>query len=579
MTQMERDGMRKKYKLIFIMAVMTAGILSGCREMDSEDVQGDNDNLWEEAASDPYGKYPELVTYTTGYNLTEQDSDILLETAYEDDTPENNAYTRYLRELLNIQNINQFEARTGDDYDQQVAMAVASRNIPDMMYIDNYDTLLELVENDMIEDLTDVYHNLACDMVRSAYESYGEDNNPLDAVTFDGKIMAIPKTQLADGQSFLWVRKDWMDKLNLEEPSTLEEMEELLRAFTTLDPDGNGENDTTGLAVHPKIYGEYPNRNYGIDSIFTALDAYPEVWITNAEGEAVYGSVQPEMKDALELLHKWYEEGLLDQSFILRAEEDVAELIASGKCGAYIGPWWSPFTVGQTSTYAQQDAEWINISCPVGSDGKVNAIGMKSYGGFVVVRKGYEHPEIAMKIINVNSEYAKQDRSDMAKEIQENQSLAYFNWPLYCEVQPGNNAELMTEHIKAVLDGKETEDSLMTDELAYYEAVVRYQEAEASGRKADAVAYSQFQSRMIAIYKKSKEPANYLIPAIYESTETMKEKNDMLERLEKEAVLKIIIGEADLSDFDQFVEKWMEAGGAEITEEVNRAIALQNAKQ
>ena len=57
----------------------------------------------DEAANDPYGKYDELVTYTTGYSLTNQGADVLAGTPYENDTPENNAYTRYLKELLNIQ--------------------------------------------------------------------------------------------------------------------------------------------------------------------------------------------------------------------------------------------------------------------------------------------------------------------------------------------------------------------------------------------------------------------------------------------------------------------------------------------
>ena len=161
----------------------------------------------DEAANDPYGKYDELVTYTTGYSLTNQGADVLAGTPYENDTPENNAYTRYLKELLNIQNENDFEATMGDDYNQKLALAIASQSLPDIIHVPDYSTLVELVENDMIEDLTDVYNNLACDTVKESYESYG-DNNPLNTVTFDGKIMAIPKTQLSDGQDFLWVRKD-----------------------------------------------------------------------------------------------------------------------------------------------------------------------------------------------------------------------------------------------------------------------------------------------------------------------------------------------------------------------------------
>lgn len=140
----------------------------------------------------------------------------------------------------------------------------------------------------MIEDLTDVYNNSACDTVKESYESYG-DNNPLNTVTFDGKIMAIPKTQLSDGQDFLWVRKDWLDKLGLEEPSTMDEVADMLRAFVNDDPDGDGEADTIGLAMRSDVYGGYPNNTFGIDNIFTAFGAYPSIWITAEDGTAVYG--------------------------------------------------------------------------------------------------------------------------------------------------------------------------------------------------------------------------------------------------------------------------------------------------
>lgn len=565
--------MKKKYFCLFMAGIMAASMLAGCGgEKDSQaNMTEEEKAAWDEAANDPYGKYPETVTYTTGYNLTNQGADTLKGTAYENDTTEDNAYTRYLKEVLNVQNENQFEAVTGPDYDQKVSMAIASQDIPDIMYVSDYATLVDLVENDMVEDMTDIYNNLACDTVKEAYESYG-DNNPLNTVTFDGKIMAIPKTQLSDGQDFLWVRKDWMDKLGLEEPKTLDDLAELLRKFINEDPDGDGQADTVGLAVHSEVYGSYPNNTFAVDNIFTAMGAYPNVWITDDDGKAVYGSVQPEMKDALSLMHDWYEEGLLDKQFTTRTYDDIVALISSGQCGAYIGPWWSPFNTAQTSTYATDDAEWVNLSCPIGSDGKINAINTKSYAGFVVVRKGYEHPEIAMKIVNVNSEYSKQDKSDASKEVLENQSIAYFNWPLYCEVQPGNNAELMTEHVKAVMDGSADESTLTTEEQGYLEAAQRFEEAEAAGQKADSADYSQYMSRIVSMQRMIDEPANFVTPSFFETTESMKTKWASLEKIEMQAILKIIVGEADLDSFDQFVEDWNNAGGEGITEEVNEAI-------
>ena len=560
--------------LAFLLAALMASSLASCsQEQDfTAGMSEEEKAAWEAAANDPYGKYPELVTYTTGYNLTAQGSDVLAGTPYADDTTENNAYTRYLKELLNIQNQNEFEASTGPDYDQKVSMAIASSTIPDMMYISDYATLVELVESDLIEDLTDDYNNIACETVKAAYESYGEENNPLNTVTFDGKIMAIPKTQLSDGQDFLWVRKDWLDKLGMDEPSTIEDLEELMRAFIEQDPDGNGQADTIGMVVLSDVYGEYPNNTFAIDNIFTAFDAYPNVWIEK-DGKAVYGSVQEEMKEPLQLLNRWYTEGLIDKEFATRTNDDIVGLISTGKCGIYIGPWWSPFNQAQTSTYTSGDAEWVNVSCPVGSDGKINAISTKSYGGFVVVRKGYEHPEIAMKIVNVNSEYSKQDKSEAGQEVKENQTLAYFNWPLYCEVQPGNNAELMTSHVLAVMNGEAEFDSLTTEEQSYYESAQRYLEAEEAGQKADAADYSQYVSRIVSMQRMIDEPANFLVPSFFETTDSMSTLWASLEKMEMEMVLKVITGEQDISAFDSFVESWTSAGGDKITQEVNDAIA------
>ena len=566
--------MKRKCLSFLLAATMIATFAAGCGSSDdpTKNMSEEEKAAWEAVVNDPYGKYPELITYTSGYNLTNQGGDTLAGTPYENDTPSDNAYTRYVKEVLNVQNENMFEAPTGPDYDQKVSMAIASQDIPDIMYIADYATLVDLVENDMIQDLTDVYNNLACETVKTSYESYGAENNPLNTVTFDGKIMAIPKTQLSDGQDFLWVRKDWMDKLGLSEPSTLDEMADLLRAFISQDPDGNGQDDTIGLVVHNEVYGSYPNNTFAIDNIFTALDAYPNIWIKDDAGNAVYGSVQPEMKDALSLLHDWFEEGLIDKQFTTRTTDDIVALISSGQCGAYIGPWWSPFNTAQTSTYATKDAEWVNISAPVGSDGKINGINTKSYGGFVVVKKGFAYPEIAMKIVNVNSEYSKQDKTDASKEILENQSIAYFNWPLYCEVQPGNNAEVMTKHVEAVLDGSGSVDDLTTEELGYYEAAVRFKEAEEAGQKADSADYSQYMSRLVAMNRMIEEPANFVTPAFFETTESMKTKWASLEKIEMQSILKIIVGEEDLSYFDQFVEDWKNAGGDGITEEVNEAI-------
>lgn len=76
--------------------------------------------------------------------------------------------------------------------------------------------------------------------------------------------------------------------------------------------------------------------------IFASFGAYPGRWLTDAEGMPVYGSVQPNVKDALGMLADWYQEGVLDRDFLIRTQDDIAELIAQGRCGIFFAPWWAP---------------------------------------------------------------------------------------------------------------------------------------------------------------------------------------------------------------------------------------------
>ena len=61
---------------------------------------------------------------------------------------------------------------------------------------------------------------------------------------------------------FLWIRKDWLDKLGLDVPKTLDDVVEVARAFKNDDPDGNGVDDTWGLGVCNEMsdYAVWNNR-------------------------------------------------------------------------------------------------------------------------------------------------------------------------------------------------------------------------------------------------------------------------------------------------------------------------------
>ncbi len=72
----------------------------------------------------------------------------------------------------------------------------------------------------------------------------------------------------------------------------------------------------------------------------------------------VYGSVQPNVKDALGMLADWYQEGVLDRDFLIRTQDDIAELIAQGRCGIFFAPWWAPNNPLWRCHETDPEADW-----------------------------------------------------------------------------------------------------------------------------------------------------------------------------------------------------------------------------
>ena len=114
---------------------------------------------------------------------------------------------------------------------------------------------------------------------------------------------------------YTFIRHDWLEALGLEEPTNQQEMVDAMIAFATQDPDGNGVDDTYGLALVRELWGA----QYGLEGFFNAYHAYPNIWYEDEEGNLVYGTVQAEpMKAALADLQKLYAAGAIDPEFIVK---------------------------------------------------------------------------------------------------------------------------------------------------------------------------------------------------------------------------------------------------------------------
>lgn len=544
-------------------------ILAGCKSP-AGFVSNDNEEYnarMEEARTTPFGAYPETIEYTLGKMTSVNNSNMP-----ENDTYTDNAYTRYIKSVINVQNVDVFEANDSQ-YDTNVSMVISMGSLPDIMVVSSQDEVEQLVEAGLIEDLTESYNNCISDRIRKMYESYG--NSLKDMVTYDGKIMALPETNITDGPNLVWLRKDWMDKLGLSEPHTIDDVVNIVKHFISEDPgnngvDASGKPNTVGLAVDTDVTGECGySSEFLLDIIFACFGAYPKQWIMNDDGEIVYGSVTDEAKEALSYINSLYNQGVIDNDFLLRTSTNICELIENGLCGSFFGPWWAPNNPLANAVSRNPDADWQPYLIATDSDGTTSYHSQNPCYKYVVVRKGYEHPEIAAKMISVMFDKVRFDCTD-SEEFKNYYQLNVEPTarPLSINVDYNNALSICYRNIDATISGRKNPDSLELLERSFYDACSEY----IKNANKTSTQWAAYMSRIKACSLIAQDNIKVVDSLYFKTTDTMKSHWWRLKAKEKEAYLKIISGEEDISYFDTFVKEWNEQGGQTITSEVSESM-------
>lgn len=544
-------------------------ILAGCKSpagFASNDNEEYNARM-EEARTTPFGAYPETIEYTLGKMTSVNNSNMP-----ENDTYTDNAYTRYIKSVINVQNVDAFEANDSQ-YDTNVSMAISMGSLPDIMVVSSQDEVEQLVGAGLIEDLTESYNNCISDRIRKMYESYGDSLK--DMVTYDGKIMALPETNITDGPNLVWLRKDWMDKLGLSEPHTIDDVVNIVKHFISEDPGNNGEDasgkpNTVGLAVDTDVTGECGySSEFLLDIIFACFGAYPKQWIMNDDGEIVYGSVTYEAKEALSYINSLYNQGVIDNDFLLRTSTNICELIENGLCGSFFGPWWAPNNPLANAVSRNPDANWQPYLIATDSDGTTSYHSQNPCYKYVVVRKGYEHPEIAAKMISVMFDKVRFDCTDSGEFKNYYQlNVEPTARPLSINVDYNNALSICYRNIDATISGRKNPDSLELLERSFYDACSEY----IKNANKTSTQWAAYMSRIKACSLIAQDNIKVVDSLYFKTTDTMKSHWWRLKAKEKEAYLKIISGEEDISYFDTFVKEWNEQGGQTITSEVRESM-------
>ena len=509
--------------------------------------------------ADPFGKYETPVQITTVKNLGSGALDFPA-----GDSIENNVWTRYYEEVLGIK-IKFLWTTNEQQYSQKVNIAITSNELPDIMAVSN--TQLKMMyENGQLMDLTELLPKYAAPYTTEILNSDGGAG--LKSATFDGKLYAIPQVSAGlMSAKVLWVRTDWLDKLGLKLPETLDDFMAVADAFTNQDPDGNGVKDTYGLAFHKDLFGV----GYAcLEGFFNAYGAYPNIWVEK-DGGLAYGSVQPETKTALGALRDMYTRGLIDPEFGVKDSNKVNEDVSASRFGMMFGDFWNAAWINAVKV-ANPAFEWVPVAIPA-SNG-VSAKAQIPFGTslYYAVSANCKNPEAVIKLLNLQLEKAYGATAEPTVFSITPDGYGPYAYTVI-SVEPPMKNFTAAQKVTAAIESGDT-SALNDEEKNYFDMSMLSLNGDPSNN-------NWHQLKMfgpggsLTVQKKYWDDGNIVRDAFYgASTQTMTEKLSTLQKQQLTDFTAIILG-ASLDDFDTFVTNWGKLGGTQMTEEVNAWFAEQ----
>lgn len=251
-----------------------------------------------------------------------------------------------------------------NDQDLMVRAMAAADELPDF-FTCSREVWADLAKNGQVLDVTDYYK----DMPNRCAVMF--DDAAKNFVTYEGRIYGFATPSAIAGNEGLLVRKDWLDNLGLAVPTTLDELYDVMYAFTYNDPDGNGKNDTYGYGAFVEetlSYEIYPGRRF--EPLMGAFGV-EGTWNMNASefGLRIHDE---HYYDWMVFFKKCIDNGVIDPNWMSYKKDDFRAAWKQGKFGifreqnsAYAGE----------NNYAPFDANFPNgsfvvVDAPIGPYGQ-----------------------------------------------------------------------------------------------------------------------------------------------------------------------------------------------------------------
>ncbi|MFD2117554.1 extracellular solute-binding protein [Paenibacillus yanchengensis] len=200
------------------------------------------------------------------------------------------------------------------DFGETFSIVIASGNLPDIMQALSQDFVKYGPEGAFLK-LNDLIDEHAPHL-----KKFFEENPDVKSAASDseGNIWFIPFIADGEPEKGWFIRKDWLEKLQLDEPKTVDDLYHVMTAFANDDPNGNNKKD--------EIPFFHRNTIKGIEGLLALWDGYMDYRIF--DDKVIFGPLEPEYGVAMENVAKWYKEGLIDKEIFTRGGKARDVLLA-----------------------------------------------------------------------------------------------------------------------------------------------------------------------------------------------------------------------------------------------------------
>lgn len=255
-----------------------------------------------------------------------------------------------------------------DNYQEKLDLVLASGDIPDVMQITNTTapSNLKAANAGAFWDLTEVLGDF------SKYPNFKKLNPSAWVLSkVDGKNYFIPRTR-GNLDSALFIRQDWLDKLKLEVPTTIEEFAEVMKVIAKSDPDGNGKIDTIGVIPNPGYFA----------AAFGTRDP-----VRDSNGGIIHMNLTSNYADYIEYMRGLYEAGAIANEFALFSGTQQEEMFMTGRSATFVKNSWHKFRMEEETAKTDPAADVTLIPHLKGPNGYAHIYDLGYFGGMGISKK------------------------------------------------------------------------------------------------------------------------------------------------------------------------------------------------